>query len=94
MVLKSAERRNNMAARLAENNPPILTMVWLTTLAEVTANPLGAIWIQPKDYREVTKGTPFEAKGNIPTFGYRRQPEREIFVESKIRKSALLVQPQ
>jgi hypothetical protein len=89
MVLKSAERRNNMAARLAENNPPILTMVWLTTLAEVTANPLGAIWIQPKDYREVTKGTPFEAQRKVPAFGYSRQPEREIFVESKIRKLTL-----
>lgn len=90
MVLKSAERRNNMAARLAGNTPPILTMVWLTTLAEVTVNPLGPIWIQPKDYREVTKGTPFEAQTKIPVFGYRRQPEREILIEKTIKKLRLL----
>ena len=90
MVLKSAERRNNMAARLAENTPPILTMIWLTTLAEATANPLGAIWIQPKDYREITKGTPFEAHRKIPAFGYRRQPVREVFIEKTIKKLRLL----
>ena len=90
MVLKSAERRNNMAARLAENNPPILTMVWLTTLAEATANPLGTIWIQPKDYREVTKGTPFEAQTKISAFGYHRQGGREIFIEKTIKKLRLL----
>ena len=90
MVLKSAERRNNTAERLAQNNPPILTIVWLTTFAEVTADPLGAIWIQPKDYREVTRGTPFDAEKKTHAFVYRRQPERETFVEKNIKKSRLL----
>jgi hypothetical protein len=90
MVFKSAERRNNMADRLAGNMPPILTQVWLTTLAEAKMNPLGTIWIQPKDYREITKGTPFEIGRKIPVFGYRRQPEREIFVDSRIKKLRLL----
>jgi hypothetical protein len=90
MVLKSAERRNNAAERLAQNNPPILTLVWLTTLAEVTADPLGPIWIQPKDYREVTRGTVFDTESRPPAFGYRRQPEREKFIEAKIKKSRLL----
>ena len=90
MVLKSAERRNNAAERLAQNNPPILTLVWLTTLAEVTSDPLGAIWIQPKDYREITNGTSFETKQKNTTFGYRSQPERESFVEKHIKKSRLL----
>jgi hypothetical protein len=90
LVLKSAERRNNTAERLVHNNPPVLTQTWLTTFAEVTADPLGAIWIQPKDYREVTKGTPFEAKGSISTFGYHRQPGREIFIEKNIKKLPLL----
>ena len=90
MVLKSAERRNNTAERLAQNNPPILTLVWLTTLAEVTADPLGAIWIQPKDYREITSGTPFDAGRSNAAFVYRSQPERETFVEKHIKKSLLL----
>ena len=49
MILKSAERRNNTAERLAQNNPPILSQTWLTTLDEVTTDPLGPIWIQPGD---------------------------------------------
>ena len=90
MVLKSAERRNNTAERLAQNNPPILTLVWLTTYAEATADPHGAIWIQPKSYREITNGTPFDTERNTSAFGYRSQPEREVFVERTIKKSRLL----
>ena len=90
MVLKSAERRNNTAERLAQNNPPILTLVWLTTFAEVIANPLGPIWIQPKDYRAITSGTPFDTGRKTSAFGYRSQPEREAFVEKHIKKSRLL----
>jgi hypothetical protein len=86
IVLKSAERRNNTAERLVQNNPPILTQTWLTTLAEATADPLGAIWIRPKDYREVTDGTPFDTAKPNRNLVYRRQPERELFIESKIRK--------
>jgi hypothetical protein len=90
IVMKSAERRNNTAERLAQSNPPILTMTWLTTLAEVTRDPLGAIWIQPKAYRDVTAGTPFDIERKLPNGVYRRQPEREAFIESKIEKRRLL----
>ena len=90
IVLKSAERRNNTAERLAQLNPPILTLTWLTTLAEVTSDPLGAIWIQPKGYRDVTAGTRFDTERRLPTGVYRSQPEREAFIESKIEKRRLL----
>jgi hypothetical protein len=90
MVLKSAERRNNIAERLAQNNPPILMMTWLATLAEVTSDPLGTIWIQPSAYRDVTTGTPFDTERKLPSGMYRRQPEREAFIESKIKKLRLL----
>lgn len=90
MVFKNAERRNNTAERLLNNNPPILTQIYLTTFAEVTADALGPIWIEPKDYRTATDGTPFDTSRQIPTFAYRRQPEREALVEAKIRKCRLL----
>ena len=90
IVLKSVERRNNTAERLLQINPPILTLTWLTTLAAVTADPLGAIWIQPKSYRDVTTGTPFDPERKQPTGIYRRQPERERFVASRIVKRRLL----
>jgi hypothetical protein len=90
MVFKNAERRNNTAGHLLQNTPPILTMVWLTTFAEVTADPLGPIWIRPSEYRDATKGTPFDADRQINSSAYRRNAEREVFVELKIKKRCLL----
>ena len=90
IVVQNSERRNNTAARLLQATPPIVTMVWLTTLAEVTADPLGAIWIRPSEYRDTTAGTRFDCERNINSFGYRRNAERETFVESKIKKLRLL----
>lgn len=90
MVFKNAERRNNTAERLIQNTPPILTQTWLTTFQEVLSDPLGAIWVRPLDYREATKDTPFAGQSQQPSWGYKRQPEREVFVESRVRKARLL----
>lgn len=67
-VLKSTERRDNIANRLLQNNPPVLTQVWLTTREEITTDPLGAIWVRPIDYRESTKREQFIAP-MLPKFG-------------------------
>ena len=92
MVFKSAERRNNTAERLLENNPPILTLTCLTTFEEVTENPLGPIWIRPADYRAVTAGTPFDTEGRRQTWQYKRQTEREVFVERQVKKMRILAE--
>lgn len=90
MVLKTAERRNNTAERLLQSNPPIFTQVYLSTLAEVTARPLGPVWIRPLDYRDATKGTPFVPGPQPPPGGYRRQTARELFLEENLKKHRLL----
>jgi hypothetical protein len=90
IVLKTAERRNNTAERFLQITQPILTLTWLTTLAEVTTDPLGPIWVQPKSYRDVTNGTPFDTGRKLPSSFYLRQSEREAFVEAKIAKRCLL----
>lgn len=90
MVLKSAERRNNTAERLLQHNPPIFTQVWLTTLAEVTADPLGAVWICPRDYRDALEGTPFTTTLPRERWGYIRQTGRELRVEQKVQKRRIL----
>lgn len=94
MILKTAERRNNTAERLLQNNPPILTQVYLSTFEEVTADPLGAVWIRPIDYRNATDGTPFETGKRCEKWGYKSQPAREKLVESKIKKQLLLTDPE
>jgi hypothetical protein len=88
MVLPNEERRNNMAERLLQNDPPALTMVWLTTFSEVTVDPLGAIWMRPLDYREITKGTQYDAI-RPRTGAYRRDPAREAMVTNNLVKLRL-----
>lgn len=88
MVVPNDERRNNMAERLLQNTPPILSMVWLTTFAEITTDPLGAIWMRPIDYREITKGTAYDPS-RLRTEAYRRQPEREALVAGELKKLRL-----
>jgi hypothetical protein len=90
MVFKTAERRNNTAERLLQNNPPIFTQACLSTFEEVTTDPLGAIWTCPRDYHHATKGTAFDAERKRASWGYRRQFERDRLVESRIAKFALL----
>jgi protein involved in plasmid replication-relaxation len=90
MVFKNAERRNNTAERLLQSTPPIRNQVWLTTLKEMTGNPLGPIWVKPGDYSRLTAGTAFDPAVCRNQWGYRRQPEREEFVEKNIQKHPLL----
>jgi Replication-relaxation len=91
MVFKNAERRNNTAERLLQNNPPIFTHACLSTFEEVTTDPLGPIWIQPVDYRDATKGTQFDSGQRRETWGYKRQSAREEFVERNVKKLRILV---
>ena len=88
IVLKTAERRNNTAERLLQSNPPILTQAYLSAFAEVSANPLGTIWIRPIEYREALKQTAFEVGTRAKV--YRRQSEREKSIESVIKKVRLI----
>jgi len=90
IVLKNAERRNNTAERLLVNNPPIFTQARLTTFEEVMKDPLGPIWIQPIDYRQATQGTLFDPQRRRFADVYRRQSDREVLIEEKVRKLRLL----
>jgi hypothetical protein len=90
IVCKSAERRNNIALRLLQNNPPIFTHAHLTTLAEVTVDPFGAVWLTPIAYRDAVKGTPFDTERAALAQPYRSQPDRESHVEKHAAKCVLL----
>ena len=47
LVLPSEERRDNVARRLRDMHPPILTQVWVTTYEYLIGNALGLIWRMP-----------------------------------------------
>jgi hypothetical protein len=93
MILRNTERRNNTAERLLTLTPPVLSQVWLTTFAEVTSNPLAAIWVRPSDYRDVISGSAFDLARTDSLRVYRRQLERDRLVEQQIVKRAFLVDP-
>jgi hypothetical protein len=86
MVFKTAERRNNMAVRLLGNRPQILTHSWLTTFREVTTNPLGPIWVRPKDFLILESERFPDWSGGA----YRHQAERDEFVEKNVTRHSLL----
>jgi len=86
MICKTAERRNNVAERLLQHVPPILTQVCLATLKDVVANPLQAFWIRPREYYEAAKDTPYDTSRTAGNWQFRRHGAREIFVEDHVRK--------
>jgi len=91
VICKNDERRNNIAERLFQNNPPTLAQVWLTTHAEILVAPLGEIWMRTKDYLETTFGTRFAPdKSRIENRAYRRQHEREKLTALRLRKLPLI----
>lgn len=89
-VFATAERRNNAAERMLMIPEAIGTMACLSTFDEVRADPLGRIWITPRDYQLATKGTPFEVERRKKANICIRSVEREKLVESRIQKSAIM----
>lgn len=51
VVVKSEARRDHLAALLWQGDQPVLSLVWIATLADVLRDPLGAIWLRPVDHR-------------------------------------------
>jgi len=84
MIFKTAERRNNTAERLLQHTPPILTQVYLSTLEQVTQNPLGNVWLRPIDYREAAHNTEFATATPGQQWRYRRQKLRDLFVDTAV----------
>jgi hypothetical protein len=92
MVIAAGEkkRRNDVAQLLLHNTPPIFTQVCLAMFNEVTADPLGSIWITPAVYRDALKATLFDTDRFQRSQIYRRQTERENLVEQRVKKSSLV----
>jgi hypothetical protein len=89
-VLENAERRNNVTEELLRLSPPILTLIWLTTRKEILQNPLGTIWITPREYRDVIEDSEFDSLSSPRSYHYRRHSDRERFVDLHLAKRALL----
>ncbi len=86
IIFRTAERRNNLAERLLQLTPPVSWPICLSTIEEVTSNPLGDIWIYPADYKKVTSGTHFDPEKRKRQWVYAREIERENLVASRLKK--------
>ena len=75
IVLQGTQRRDNIAERLLNWNPPVYSQAWLTTMIEVKDSPLGSSWIRPVDARK-----------NIPSLG--RAHQLQLFQNEIISKSS------
>lgn len=90
MVFKSAERRNNTAERLLQDFQPALKQVCLATHEDVIRDPFGPIWVSPADYKDAAKGTPFDPERQSERWQYKSRPEREAFIEQRVKKHSIL----
>lgn len=84
MVFKTAERRNNFAVRLLQLERNIGRWFLLSTLPEVIATPLGAIWMRPSEYRSAMKDTAFDPEKDQVGWGYQRNVERDRLAREKV----------
>ena len=91
IVVRNAERRNNLCERLLSLRPPILSQVWLSTGPEATGNPLGAIWVHPQAYREARFSRSFDPSSYRNALTYRRSQSRDALIENMVNKRSLFV---
>jgi hypothetical protein len=68
-VCKTFERCKNICLALLKLTPPVLTHSWFTTLEEAKRDPLGAIWMQPEQFR---------GGANTKIAGARTHAERRV----------------
>lgn len=86
MVFQTAERRNNAARELLQQNPPLRTLTWLSTFQEAASTPLRKIWITPASFEEAGGDTEPLRNSRV----YIRNASRERELEGRLTKQSIL----
>ena len=58
--VESEARRNNVAEALLRMRNPLLRLVWITTRAQIEADPFAPIYLTPLAYRQAVEGSAHE----------------------------------
>lgn len=88
VVVEERGRVNNVAHHCLAMRPPVKGLAWIASRADVLRDPLGPIWIRPKDYLEAVAGTPYDpARSDWKP--RRREVARDKLVASKIVRQSL-----
>jgi hypothetical protein len=82
------ERLFNHAHCLSRLDPPVRTLVWLTTHAEFVANPIGRVWLCPMDYAQALVGTPYDP-GVVDWTPRGRETTRDALVRERAMRREL-----
>jgi hypothetical protein len=90
IIVANEERRNNLAERLLQLNPPILGLAWIAVTAAALQSPLGSIWMTPADYRAAVDKSLFQYGSEVITGSYRRQVHREMIVHQRVKLRPLI----
>lgn len=76
--------RNNFIERLAANTN-LQRLIYAATYEDVTRDPLGKVWLRPKEYRAALVDTPYDPAGMAEVRNPPRRPERDRLVELRAR---------
>src|SRR5262249_39204596 len=93
IVVRTAERRDDLARRLLSTKPPVLVQTWLTTFPRMLAQPLGTIWLRPLDYRNVStvplSGQTYQEIKQHPGAGSQMRKLSLLAISSSVPRSHL-----
>ena len=62
----------------------------ITTMDELLANPVGAIWVRPSDYQAAVRGSVIDGSTQTARRIYRRDCAREDWIEATIIKHRII----
>jgi len=94
VVVPSAARRNNIAMRLLAMHPPVRQLVWLTTIDELLADPLAAIWLRPTDVLAAVRGTSYDPDQREPGTTGLSDAACDAMIDQRARRWSLLDEPR
>jgi hypothetical protein len=64
-VVKSEQRKNNLATMLLQATTPITTQAWIAIFEDVIKQPFAPIWLEPRALQQTGAGCPTPAKSLI-----------------------------
>jgi hypothetical protein len=81
--VESEARRNNVAEALLRMRNPLLRLVWITTRAQIEADPFAPIYLTPLAYRQAVEGSAHEIERVRPEELKQARKTRDTHIAAK-----------
>lgn len=76
--------RNNFIERVTARTN-LQRLIYAATFEDATRDPLGSVWLRPKEYRAALAGTPYDPADMAELRNPPRRPERDRLVDERVR---------